>query len=206
MRFDSCKHPSLGGDHQDRRDRLIAQEGQRIALECVLSNRMMAPLIVDHPNRCVPDPLCEAQAYGLRCRRVSLVAQDEQISQARQPIRIDRVDEFKLALRRRLAAGRLAGPSLEVLTVTGRKPADNEGESAIQSMEPRRGIADVSATGQQNAVTYSGIALGGDHGNEAAQRVPNDRVLFGGEELRGADQRLGAFVDPQAEVSERQGG
>jgi hypothetical protein len=73
-------------------------------------------------------------------------------------------------------------------------------------MEPRRGIADVSATGQQNAVTYSGIALGGDHGNEAAQRVPNDRVLVGGEELRGADQRLGAFVDPRAEVSECQGG
>ena len=73
-------------------------------------------------------------------------------------------------------------------------------------MEPRRGIADVSATGQQNAVTYSGIALGGDHGNETAQRVPDDRVLFGGEELRGADQPLGAFVDPQAEVSERQSG
>ena len=73
-------------------------------------------------------------------------------------------------------------------------------------MEPRRGIADVSATGQQNAVTYSGIALGGDHGNEAAQRVPNDRVLFGGEELRGADQSLGAFVDPQAQIRERQGG
>ena len=65
-------------------------------------------------------------------------------------------------------------------------------------MEPRRGVADVSAAGQQNAVTYSGVVLGGDHGNEAAQRVPNDRVLFGGEEFRGADQRLGAFVDPQA--------
>jgi hypothetical protein len=59
------------------------------------------------------------------------------------------------------------------------KPADNEGESAVQSMEPRRGVADVSAPGQQNAVTYSGVALGGDHGDEAAQRVPNDRVLFG---------------------------
>jgi hypothetical protein len=47
-------------------------------------------------------------------------------------------------------------------------------------MEPRRGIADVSAAGQQNAVTYFGVALGGDHGDEAAQRVPNDRVLFGG--------------------------
>jgi hypothetical protein len=30
---------------------------------------------------------------------------------------------------------------------------------------------------------------------------PTDRVLFGGEELRGADQPLGAFVDPLAEVS-----
>ena len=35
---------------------------------------------------------------------------------------------------------------------------------------------------------------------------PDDRVLFGGEELRGADQPLGAFVDPLAEVSECQGG
>ena len=133
--FESRKHPSLGGDHQDGRDRLIVQEGQRIALERVFSNRMMTSLIVDHPYRCVPDPLCEAQAYDFRSHRVSLVAQDEQISQARQPIRIDRVDKFKLALRRRLAAGRLAGRSLEVLTVTRRKPADNEGESSVQSME-----------------------------------------------------------------------
>ena len=73
-------------------------------------------------------------------------------------------------------------------------------------MEPRSGVADVSAAGQQYAVTYSGVALGCDHGNEAAQRVSNDHVLFGGEELRGADQRVGAFVDRQAEVSERQGG
>jgi len=43
--FDSRMHPSLGGDHQGGRHRLIAQEGQRIALECVFSNRMMAPLI-----------------------------------------------------------------------------------------------------------------------------------------------------------------
>ena len=33
---------------------------------------------------------------------------------------------------------------------------------------------------------------------EAGQRVPNDRVLFDGEELRGAYQRLDGFVDPQA--------
>ncbi|HEV3119874.1 MAG TPA: hypothetical protein VGY58_22635, partial [Gemmataceae bacterium] len=39
------------------------------------SNRMMAPLIVDHQYRCVPDPLCEPQAYGFRSHRVSLVAQ-----------------------------------------------------------------------------------------------------------------------------------
>ena len=70
--FDSSKHPSLGGDHRDGRDRLIAREGQCIALERVFSNRMMAPLIVDHPYRCVPDPLCEAQAYGLRSHRYSL--------------------------------------------------------------------------------------------------------------------------------------
>ena len=166
----------------------------------------MTSLIVDHPDRCVPDPLCEAQAYGFRSHRVSLVAQDEQISQTRQPVGIKRVDELKLAPRRGLAAGRLAGRSLEVLTVTRRKPADNEGESAVQSMEPRRGVADISAAGRQNAVTYSGIALGGDNGNEAAQRVPNDRVLFGSEELRGADQPLGAFVDPLAEVSGCQSG
>ena len=73
--------------------------------------------------------------------------------------------------------------------------ADNKSERAVQSMEPRRGVADVSAAGQQNTVTYSGVTLGGDHGNEAAQRVPYDRVLFGDEELRGADQPLGAFVD-----------
>ena len=121
-------------------------------------------------------------------------------------VRIERVDEIKLALRRRLAAGRPAGRSLEVLTVTRCKPADDKSERAVQSMEPRRGVADVSAAGQQNAVTYSGVALGGDHGNEAAQRVPHDRVLFGGEELRGADQPLGAFVDPLAEVSECQSG
>jgi hypothetical protein len=42
--FDYRRHPSLGGDHQDGRDRLIVQEGQRITLECVFSNRMMAPL------------------------------------------------------------------------------------------------------------------------------------------------------------------
>jgi hypothetical protein len=55
--------------------------------------------------------LCEAQAYGFRSHRVSLVAQDEQISQARQQVRIKRVDELKLALKKKdlaLAALRAA--------------------------------------------------------------------------------------------------
>jgi hypothetical protein len=167
---------------------------------------MMAPLIVDPPYRCAPDPSCEARAYCFRSHRVSLVAQNEQISQARQPIRIKRVDELELALSRRLAAGRLAGRSLEVLTVTRRKPADNEGRERgpIYGAASRR-------RGRLHCRPAERSDLFGDRAerrprNEAAQRVSDDGVLFGGEELRGADQRLGAFVDPRAEVSERQGG
>jgi hypothetical protein len=55
-------------------------------------------------------------------------------------------------------------------------------------------------------MTYSGVVLSSDYGNEAAQRVRDNCVLFVDEELRGAQQPLSAFVDPQAKVSERQSG
>jgi hypothetical protein len=73
-------------------------------------------------------------------------------------------------------------------------------------MEPRRGVADVPAAGQQNAVSYYGVALGGDHCLKPPSESPTTAYSSVAKSCAVRYQRLGAFVDPQAAVSELQDG
>ena len=79
----------LRGEGESDRDWLIEQEWYGVLFECLLADRMMLPLIVNHANDGIGGTSREVQASALRCNRISLIAEDQQASQPRQAPRLE---------------------------------------------------------------------------------------------------------------------
>jgi hypothetical protein len=88
---------------------------------------------------------------------------------------------------RRVSCRRASSFAPEIIASSAREPTNEKRQGSVQLWQTHRGIADVAAAGQQDAMTYAGVALRGDDRDETAQRVSNHSIFFRSEVLGGTD-------------------
>lgn len=192
----------LHGEGESDRDWLIQQEWYGVPFECLLADRMMLPLIVNHANDGIRGTSRKVQASALKCNRISLIAEDQQAPQPRQAPRLEGINCLKLPLEIGLSGNRLVRLLLYAAFSSAGELACNRAEEGIQLIESHHRIAEIAATSEQYAMANPLVAFRRNQGDKSAERIAHCNIVFWRKLPCGRDEIIGALVHPRTEVAE----